>query len=151
MLLAAMSNSNITYAHRNNSPANGYDNLNQLTSVEYLGNASDTESFNYDKLGNRLQAQLRGAGSAVTYGVNELTNRYDNSSGNPDILETYDNAGNRTVDFRGYHYSYDYENRLIKCMYPPGKVQNQTSKIFNLTKLIKYVGFCLALSNTLQA
>ena len=38
-------------------------------------------------------------------------------AGNDNVLSvaatTYDKAGNLTVDYRGYQYCYDYENRLI--------------------------------------
>ena len=51
--------------------------------------------------------------SVETYAVNYLKNRYDNDQGE-DIVCAYDDAGNTTVDPKGYEYSYDYENRLIK-------------------------------------
>ena len=74
---------------------------------------SDTEWFDYDKLGNRVEAKHRDSQSEITYARNALTNRYD-QTGTYDIKAEYDEAGNTTKDPNGYEYSYDYENRLIK-------------------------------------
>ncbi|MBN2063413.1 MAG: hypothetical protein JW745_01335 [Sedimentisphaerales bacterium] len=62
-----------TFAHKTAAPANsyGYDGLDRLTGVEYFGNASDTEVFNYDKLGNRQNVALR-SGSIEIYAVNSF-------------------------------------------------------------------------------
>ena len=45
------------------------------------------------------------------YLVDSDTNRYTEIGGEP---QTYDAAGNLTMDWLQYHYSYDYENRLIE-------------------------------------
>ena len=60
--------------------------------------------------------------SVETYAVNYLTNRYDNDQGE-DIVCAYDAAGNTTEDHRGYHYEYDYENRITRIYKMDG--QNQ--------------------------
>ena len=111
-------NNNIThqeFAHRASTPDNQYtyDDLDRLTEADYLvGLLTEDEQFDYDKLGNRETVTLRDE-SVETYAVNYLTNRYDNDQGE-DIVCTYDDAGNTTVDPNGYQYSYDYENRIIE-------------------------------------
>ena len=76
-------------------------------------NDSDTEWFDYDKLGNRVEAKHRDSQGELTYARNSLTNRYD-QTGTYDIKAEYDNAGNTTKDPNAYEYEYDYENRIVK-------------------------------------
>jgi len=109
-------NGNITgqeFAHRTASPDNDYtyDDLDRLTDVTY--HDSDTEWFDYDKLGNRVEAKHRDSQGELTYARNSLTNRYD-SEGTFDIESEYDDAGNTTKDPNNYEYEYDYENRIVK-------------------------------------
>ena len=90
-----------------------YDDLDRLTEADYLiGLLTEDEQFTYDKLGNRENVNLRD-GTNQDYAVNYLTNRYDNDQ-SEDIVCTYDDAGNTTVDPNGYQYTYDYENRIIE-------------------------------------
>jgi len=60
--------------------------------------------------------------SVETYAVNYLTNRCDNDQGE-DIVCAYDDAGNTTEDHRGYHYEYDYENRITRIYKMDGQKQ----------------------------
>ena len=107
---------NQTFAHRpavGNAPASpasdyGYDDLDRLTAVTYFDTTADTESFDYDILGNRKSVGLRD-GSSDNYDVNSLTNRY-NSIGGGSV--GYDLAGNLTSDKDGYVYSWDHDNHL---------------------------------------
>lgn len=103
--------SNIAYNHRPAVFSNGfdYDNLNRLTQADY-GLDSTNEVFTMDDLGNRSNVNLR-SGTNQAYTVDNLTNKYTSISS---ISQTYDNAGNLTADYRGYSYTYDYENRLTK-------------------------------------
>jgi RHS repeat-associated protein len=105
----------ITFDHRAGDPYNqyGYDNLDRLTQADYLvGFLSENEVFGMDDLGNRTTVNLR-SGFDQIYDVNDLTNRY--ASIDQAGLQ-YDAAGNLLVDQNGYHYEYDYENR-ITCIY----------------------------------
>jgi|GEM_PF-1237932 len=65
-----------------------------------------------DKLGNRESVNVRD-GNDVNYAVDTLTNRYDSIGANS--LE-YDPAGNLIKDRDGYHYEYDYENRIVEVL-----------------------------------
>jgi len=49
--------------------------------------------FDYDKLGNRVEAQHRDIQGTLTYARNADTNRYD-ETGDYDIKAEYDAAGN---------------------------------------------------------
>jgi RHS repeat-associated protein len=92
-----------------------YDNLDRVTQAEYLvGVQTVDEEFTYDDLGNRTSVELRDD-NTETYAVNNLTNRYNETTGGPyDIELEYDDAGNMTTDHNNYEYLYDYENRLVK-------------------------------------
>ena len=81
-----------------------------MTKADYYN--GEDEQFDYDELGNRESVTLRDE-SVETYAVNYLTNRCDNDQGE-DIVCAYDAAGNTTEDHRGYHYEYDYENRIAR-------------------------------------
>ena len=91
-------NGNITaieFAHLGASPDNDYtyDTLDRVVDVDYHDDSA--ESFTYDKLGNRIEAQLRGKeGPPLTYARNAVTNRYDDDGGSYDIEGVYDAAGN---------------------------------------------------------
>jgi RHS repeat-associated protein len=104
-----------TYNHRDNDPANGftYDPLNRLTNASYGMFSGGTETFNYDRLGNRTSTtDGRYFGSPCTYTPStENNNEYDYICGT-EVL--YDAAGNLTRDKNGYTYRYDYENRLVE-------------------------------------
>ena len=63
-----------------------------------------------DDLGNRESTTLRD-GSSDTYSVDTTTNRYNSIDS---ATLAYDTAGNLTTDKDGYHYTYDYENRIVK-------------------------------------
>ena len=107
------SDSNITsqqYLHKTSSPSNtyGYDTLDRLTSAEYFSDSSDTESFDYDDLGNRESVNLRD-GTTENYAVNDENNQYNTIDGE---ALSYDAAGNVTCDADGYMYSWDHENHL---------------------------------------
>jgi RHS repeat-associated protein len=108
------------YHHRNQQtpPANGfdYDNLNRLTTANYLAPTAGTEEFNYDLLGNRdSTSDSRTGGSRFDY-VSNHVNEYETiaqNQGTP-VTVLYDAAGNLTRDKNGYTYRYDYENRLVE-------------------------------------
>ena len=87
-----------------------YDRTLSATEIEKLASYED-ERFDYDKLGNR-ESVVNRDGTIEDYGVNNVTNRYDNLAGTPDINHDYDVAGNMTDDHRGY----DYENRVIHIL-----------------------------------
>ncbi len=72
-----------------------------------------------DDLGNRTTINLR-SGSNQVYDVNDLTNRY--LSIDQSALE-YDAAGNLTADHDGYHYVYDYENRITRIFKLDGETE----------------------------
>ena len=95
---------------KTSSPTNtyGYDTLDRLTSAEYFSDSSDTESFDYDDLGNRESVNLRD-GSTENYTVNDVNNQYNTIGGE---ALSYDAAGNVTCDADGYMYSWDHENHL---------------------------------------
>jgi len=83
----------------------GYDNLNQLTSVQYpTAAAFSNTGFNYDPLGNRTTMTN---GAATTYAANNL-NQYTQVNTN---TLNYDANGNLT-NHNGFTLTYDYENRL---------------------------------------
>jgi RHS repeat-associated protein len=84
-----------------------------LTDADYLvdGGTPDREdSFVMDSLGNRTGDQTLSDGT-VNFTVNSLTNRYTSIGGNS---ISHDAAGNLTQDHDGYHYVYDYENRVTR-------------------------------------
>ena len=107
-----------TFAHRplvGNAPAEptssyGYDDLDRLTDVTYFDTSADTESFEYDILGNREEVGLRD-GSIDIYSVNSNNNRYNSVGG---VSLSYDDAGNLTQDENGYMYSWDHDNHLTE-------------------------------------
>jgi RHS repeat-associated protein len=78
------------------------------TSASYTSD-SQSETFVYDELGNRVTLNNR-AGSDVLY-ANNRANEYT-SIGGASVL--YDAAGNISRDDRGFEYAYDYDNRLTQ-------------------------------------
>lgn len=109
------------FDHRSGSPYNEftYDNLDRVTDVTYLSNSQDTEEFPMDDLGNRTGSVAQRDG-AHTYAVNSLTNRYTAIDSNS---ITHDAAGNLTQDKDGYHYVYDYENRVTRIYKLDGQTE----------------------------
>jgi len=88
----------------------GYDNIYQLLSATQ--GATTTESYTYDRVGNRLSDLTTSGWSNNT--SNELTSR-------PGVTYTYDNNGNTTskTDSTGTtSYTWDYENRLTGVTLP---------------------------------
>lgn len=79
-----------------------YDNLYQLTSVDY--NDGNSTNYSYDSLGNRTSVVN---GGTTNYSRNKL-NQYTSVDGNN---YSYDDNGNLTDDGT-YLYYYDCENRL---------------------------------------
>jgi RHS repeat-associated protein len=85
-----------------NTQIYGYDNLYQLTAVDY--NDGNSTAYDFDKLGNRRTVVN---GGTTAYTSNAL-NQYETVSG---TSFTYDKNGNLTFD-GAYRYYYDCENRL---------------------------------------
>ena len=84
-----------------------YDPIYQLTQVTQAG--STTETYSYDKVGNRLSS----------LGVSPYTYNSSNElSSTPTITYGYDSNGNTTSKSDGTQYTWDYENRLIKVVLP---------------------------------
>jgi len=87
-----------------------YDNIYELTGVTQ--NATTTESYTYDAVGNRLSSL--GVSPYVNNTSNELTST-------PSTTYTYDSNGNTTskTDSTGTtQYSWDFENRLTSVTLP---------------------------------
>ncbi len=85
----------------------GYDPIYQLTQVTQ--GSSTTESYNYDKVGNRLSSL---GVSPYSYNTsNELTSI-------PTVTYTYDNNGNTKTKSDGTQFTWDYENRLTQVVLP---------------------------------
>lgn len=105
----------IIFEYRPGSPYNQYtyDNLDRLTEADYLvGLLTEDETFGMDDLGNRTTVNLRsGVDQVYTTDTPNLTNRY---TAVDFVALDYDAAGNLTQDHDGYHYVYDYENRVIR-------------------------------------
>jgi YD repeat-containing protein len=103
------------FDHRTSDPVNNYtyDDLDRLTAAVYLGDPNDNEVFTYDKVGNRENWNNR-AGNNVVYEHN-VANEYTSID---QANLSHDAAGNLSVDENGYHYYYDYENRLTKITDP---------------------------------
>jgi RHS repeat-associated protein len=94
-----------------------YDALHRLTQVTYGTNPSTSpkEIFNMDLAGNRITYHARD-GSDANY-ISNIANQYTHISP-PDADLTYDPAGNLTQDQRGYQFTYDHDNKLIKVLGP---------------------------------
>ena len=94
-----------------------YDDLNQLTKVEYPGY---TEELYYDKAGNRSRRIAGGVEEEYRYDpANHLT---EYTKGGTTTTFTYDNAGNLTAD-NNARYTYDLFNRTEKVETFDGHVQ----------------------------
>jgi RHS repeat-associated protein len=117
-------NANISYDNemqktavtRLNAPAKSeqfvYDNGQRLTNYKrgIAGNPVIQNTYNYDALGNRTNANLNGTNTNyTTNNLNQLTN---SNNGSQNINFTYDNRGNLTFDGNFYK-TYDAENRLV--------------------------------------
>ncbi|HKP38669.1 MAG TPA: hypothetical protein VJT71_17555, partial [Pyrinomonadaceae bacterium] len=95
-----------------------YDSLNRLTSVtEYQNGTTQTgsQTFGYDRWGNRTSSSASGTGISVKqFSVNPANNRLGVPSGQAGAM-SYDNAGNLTTDtYSGSAVTraYDAENRM---------------------------------------
>jgi RHS repeat-associated protein len=98
----------------------GYDTLDRLDNVVYLGSPTDNEVFPMDDLGNRIgTVEQRDANH--TYAVDSLTNRYTAIDAAP---LAHDTAGNLTRDRQNYRYEYDYENRIARIYRLSGETQD---------------------------
>lgn len=84
-----------------------YDPIYQLTQVTQAG--STTETYSYDKVGNRLSSL--GVSPYSYNSSNELTST-------PTMTYTYDNNGNTKTNSDGTQYTWDYENRLKQVVLP---------------------------------
>lgn len=111
-------NWNKTSVNRLNAPNKSeqynYDNSNRLTSYKrgvIGGVITTTNSYTYDALGNRINANLNGTNTVYT--SNNLNQLINSNNGVQNINYTYDNNGNLTYDGK-YFKSYDAEGRLIK-------------------------------------
>ncbi|MDD3120607.1 MAG: hypothetical protein PHF46_04315, partial [Candidatus Gracilibacteria bacterium] len=121
-----------TYDNVGNILNNGKDNytynsLYELTGVNY-GDSLGSESFAYDKMGNRTTSlsssgQLLGAKS-LSYATNNL-NQYTQVSGEYENsgsgVVVYDNNGN-IVENDKYRFRYDYQNRLVEVVEKEKKI-----------------------------
>ncbi len=110
---------NVLYKQNNVDPSlselYSYDNLNRLTSYEegmlnggdtaITGTPSETQTFNYDALGNQLSVTTNGTETTNTVNSqNELT-----ANGGAPL--TYDNNGNTLTDSSSNHYTYNAWNQ----------------------------------------
>jgi RHS repeat-associated protein len=106
--------------HRPNQPYNTFSyDLDRITDVVYLSNQNDVESFPMDDLGNRTGSVTQRDG-VHNYSVNTFTNRYTTIDS---VSISYDAAGNLIQDKDGYHYVYDYENRVIRIFKLDGQTE----------------------------
>jgi len=86
----------------------GYDNLYQLTSVNY--NDGNSSSYTYDALGNRKD--VNESGSIIVYDTNNLNQYSAVGPQGSQVNYYYDKNGN-LADDGIYLYYYDIENRLL--------------------------------------
>ncbi len=98
-----------------------YDNLNRMTSYEQgtlnetdtaiSGTPGETQTFDYDALGNQLSVTTNGTEVDNTVNSqNELT-----TNGGADLA--YDGVGNTLTDSSGNHYTYNAWNQEMVCNY----------------------------------
>jgi RHS repeat-associated protein len=110
-------NWNKTALTRANTPTKSeqyvYDNGNRLTNFKrgIAGSPVLQNTYTYDALGNRTNANLNGTNTAYT--TNNLNQLINSNNGIQNINFTYDNRGNLTYDGK-YYKTYDAEGRLIK-------------------------------------
>jgi RHS repeat-associated protein len=91
-----------------------YDNGHRLINYKrgIIGGAITTNNtYSYDALGNRTNANLNGTNTVYT--SNNLNQLTGSNNGVQNITYTYDNNGNLTYDGK-YYKTYDAEGRLIK-------------------------------------
>ncbi|MFZ4057266.1 MAG: RHS repeat-associated core domain-containing protein, partial [Ferruginibacter sp.] len=98
-----------------------YDNGHRLTQYKRGENGNPTiqNSYTYDALGNRTQANLNGVNTQYT--PNNLNQLINSNNGTLNINFTYDDRGNLTYD--GYFYkTYDALGRLMKDSAAPSNI-----------------------------
>jgi|GEM_PF-742698 len=126
---------NKTSINRVNDPALSeqfaYDNGHRITSYKrgVIGGTPSTQNtYSYDAVGNRINANLNGTNTAYTANnLNQLTN---SNNGSQNINFIYDNNGNLTYDGLFYK-TYDAERRLIKDSSSPSNVLTYQYDAFN--------------------
>lgn len=103
-----------------------YDDLNRVTQAAYTAPAAVTTSFNYDKLGNRVNVNDGLNSVTRAYGAVNAANEYSTIGVEPPIPSNlqpvaYDYRGNLAQDEGfdpdpddGFVYQYDPENHLVK-------------------------------------
>ena len=87
-----------------------YDALNRLTGASENSGASWSQTYGYDRFGNRWVSASSG------YMVSTLTPQAQNAfngSNNRLVASGYDGAGNQTGDIQNRTFTYDAENRQI--------------------------------------
>ena len=87
-----------------------YDTARRLTTATPTIVGTSSESYSYDKTGNRTIGSING--NNTSYTTNTL-DQYTNLSGSTNLTNTYDNNGNLRSDSVNT-YTYDYNNRLIQ-------------------------------------
>ena len=126
---------NKTSINRLNNPALSesfiYDNGYRLTNYKrgVIGGATTIQNtYSYDALGNRTNANLNGTNTIYT--VNNLNQLTNSNNGSQNINFLYDNRGNLTYDGVFYK-TYDAEGRLLKDSAAPASVINYSYDAFN--------------------
>jgi RHS repeat-associated protein len=92
------------------SQSYGYDSLNRLESASENSGGSWSQTYGYDRYGNRWVSASTG------YTLSSLTPTSAgafNATNNKLIASGYDFAGNQTADAQGRSFTYDAENRQI--------------------------------------
>jgi RHS repeat-associated protein len=87
-----------------------YDNVNRLLSASENSGANWSQSYGYDRFGNRWVSASTG------YTLSSLTPQSQsafNAGNNRLVSSGYDVAGNQTSDFQSRTFTYDAENRQI--------------------------------------
>lgn len=111
-------NRNKTSINRLNTPNKSeqynYDNGNRLINYKrgvIGGTLTTNNTYTYDALGNRTNANLNG--NNTVYTSNNLNQLINSNNGVQNINYTYDTNGNLSYDGK-YYKTYDAEGRLIK-------------------------------------
>jgi RHS repeat-associated protein len=92
------------------SQSYSYDSLNRLQSASENNGASWSQSYGYDRYGNRWVSTSSG------YALSTLTSQTQsafNTANNRLVASGYDGAGNQTSDAQGRMFTYDAENRQL--------------------------------------
>ncbi len=87
-----------------------YDTARRLTTATPTLVGTSSESYSYDKTGNRTIGNINGNNTNYT---TNILDQYTNLSGSTNTTNTYDNNGNLRSDSTNT-YTYDYNNRLIQ-------------------------------------